>query len=192
MSFRIIFGGFFFSGYNKGVMFMKRQCGQTMVEFALIAPMIFLMIFGMMWGGFMFMEYLRFSNDLRAAARDIAITSVDKRLALEAQYKTELENTYNEHLPKLYKPDIIVTHDDDDAIIKVTFVRRNDLPSVLMWANFPPDKIPALEYRMKLENSNRTTSQNDTSSENSSATGQSLTDSVGNATGTSSNSGGGN
>lgn len=130
---------------------MKKQRGQTMVEFALIAPMIFLMIFGMIWGGFMFMEYLRFSNDLRAAARDIALTKEEDRESLEQYYKTDLYNTYKEHLPELYEPTINVTHDTKDAIITVTFTRRNDLPNVLMWINFPPDKIPALEYRMRLE-----------------------------------------
>ena len=126
-------------------MLMKRQHGQTMVEFALVAPMIFLMIFGMIWGGFMFMEYLRFSNDLRAAARDIAVTDEDDRENLEAEYKTSLYNTYKEHLPKLYEPYIDVYDDGTDAIITVTFKRRNDLPAVLMWVNVPPDKIPALE-----------------------------------------------
>ena len=132
-------------------MLMKRQHGQTLVEFALIAPMIFLMIFGMIWGGFMFMEYLRFSNDLRAAARDIALTDADDRAKLEEKYVTDLTKTYEEHLPKLYAPKIIVTHDTKDAIVQVSFTRRNDLPAVLMWVNFPPDKIPMLEYRMKLE-----------------------------------------
>lgn len=157
---------------------MKKQRGQTMVEFALIAPMIFLMIFGMIWGGFMFMEYLRFSNDLRAAARDVALTDVDKRETLEKQYQTDLYNTYKEHLPELYEPKINVSDDGKDAIITVTFTRRNDLPAVLMWVNFPPDKIPMLEYRMKLED---TTGSGAGSS--SSNTGSTNTDTSGSSTG---------
>ena len=141
---------------------MKRQHGQTMVEFALVAPMIFLMIFGMIWGGFMFMEYLRFSNDLRAAARDIAVTDEEKRAALKTYYFDELNKTYAEHLPKLYKPSIEFPDSDEDAIIRVTFVRQDGmLPAVLTWVNFPPDKIPALEYRMKLEDHKKNSSTTD-------------------------------
>lgn len=149
---------------------MRKQHGQTMVEFALVAPMIFLMIFGMIWGGFMFMEYLRFSNDLRAAVRDIALTDEDKRENLEKRYKDDLKKTYEEHLPKLYKPDIDVTHDKKDAIITVKFKRRGDLPAVLMWIDFPPANIPMLEYRMKLEGNNTSNNDNNNDTNNTSDT----------------------
>lgn len=162
---------------------MKRQRGQTMVEFALIAPMIFLMIFGMIWGGFMFMEYLRFSNDLRAAARDIALTDADKRETLEQYYKADLYNTYKQHLPELYEPTINVTHDTNDAIITVTFTRRNDLPNVLMWINFPPDKIPMLEYRMKLEDTTGSGSSNSSSNSDGNSSGNSGDNSDSNSSG---------
>ena len=132
---------------------MRKQHGQTMVEFALVAPMIFLMIFGMIWGGFMFMEYLRFSNDLRAAVRDIALTDEDKRENLKKHYREELYKTYKEHLPQLYEPEIYTPDDEEgkDAIIRITFTRRGDLPAILVWMDFPPEKIPMLEYRMKFD-----------------------------------------
>lgn len=145
-------GAFSLAGaIDNGVMHMKVQRGQTMVEFALIAPMIFLMIFGMIWGGFMFMEYLRFSNDVRAAARDIAITGSDDRSDKITAYRASLYQVYEENLPKLYKPDINIIDDDVDVTVTVTFTRRNDLPAVLMWVNFPPDKIPAIKYKMLIE-----------------------------------------
>lgn len=142
---------------------MKQQHGQSMVEFALIAPMIFLMIFGMIWGGYMFMEYLRFSNDVRAAARAVALVSdPNKREELGETYKNTLKEMYKKELPTLYEPDIQINpavkydelgnkSNDEDVVITVTFTRRNDLPAVLMWVNFPPDKIPALNYHMRLE-----------------------------------------
>ena len=138
---------------------MKRQHGQSMVEFALIAPMIFLMIFGMIWGGYMFMEYLRFSNDVRAAARAVAVVDgADKRATLMENYTKSLEEMYEKELPNLYKPSVSFTEeinetdpDRSDAVVTVTFTRRNDLPAVLMWINFPPERIPALNYRMKIE-----------------------------------------
>lgn len=159
---------------------MRKQHGQTMVEFALVAPMIFLMIFGMIWGGFMFMEYLRFSNDLRAAVRDIALTEEKKRAALEIYYKKELENTYKEHLPKIYTPLINVKHDDTDSIITVTFTRRGDLPSVLVWIDFPPEKIPMLEYRMKLEGNATSDDENENEDEGDDDNNNSTDDENGN------------
>ena len=155
-------------------MHMKKQRGQTMVEFALVAPMIFLMIFGMIWGGFMFMEYLRFSNDVRAAARDIALTDEDSRATRRQYYTEELNKTYEENLPKLYRPSINIGQDANDEVIKITFVRRDEyLPAVLIWANFPPDKIPAIEYRMRREDSNRSSSTdtNSTDSSNNNSSG---------------------
>ena len=143
---------------------MKKQHGQSMVEFALIAPMVFLMIFGMIWGGYMFMEYLRFSNDVRAAARAVAVVDdADKRAALMESYTKSLEDMYRKELPTLYEPSVSFKEDINetdtnrrDAVVTVTFTRRNDLPAVLMWVNFPPDKIPALNYRMKIENTKTT------------------------------------
>ena len=139
---------------------MKKQHGQSMVEFALIAPMIFLMIFGMIWGGYMFMEYLRFSNDVRAAARAIAVTSDENRESAIERYKTTLLQTYTlAEVPNLYKvteETIDIHKEDDDIVVKISFIRRNDLPMVLMWVNFPPERIPALNYRMKIENTKTT------------------------------------
>lgn len=131
---------------------MRKQHGQSAVEFALIAPMIFLMIFGMIWGGYMFMEYLRFSNDVRAAARDIALSTTESsRQSKIDTYKVTLKETFENELPELYYPNIDITEDDDDITVKITFTRRNDLPAVLMWVNFPPDTIPALNYKMRKE-----------------------------------------
>ena len=135
---------------------MKKQRGQSMVEFALIAPMIFLMIFGMIWGGYMFMEYLRFSNDVRAAARAIALSKDETEIQTNINiYKDSLYDTYKE-LPDLYrvtKEDIVIgkTEDNKDISITINFTRRNDLPAVLMWVNFPPEKIPPIQYKMRLE-----------------------------------------
>ena len=88
---------------------MKRQQGQSLVEFALIAPLLFLMIFGMIWAGFMFMEYLHFSNQVRTVARQIAVTSNDDRTkeGFTEYYQKEVEKIYTEHnMPKMYHPTV--------------------------------------------------------------------------------------
>lgn len=144
---------------------MRKQHGQSAVEFALIAPMIFLMIFGMIWGGYMFMEYLRFSNDVRAAARDIALSTTETRQSKIDNYKVTLLETYSTaEVPKLYEvtSDTIKIYEENednsdgvekkDIVVNISFKRRDELlPNVLLWVNFPPDTIPAINYRMRIE-----------------------------------------
>ena len=88
---------------------MQRQRGQSAVEFALIAPIIFMMIFGMIYGGFMFMEYMHYSNQVRTVARQIAVTDKSERTkeSVINTYKNELTKIYTEyHMPKMYAPTV--------------------------------------------------------------------------------------
>lgn len=143
---------------------MKRQHGQSAVEFALMAPIIFMMIFGMIYGGIMFMEYLHYSNAVRTAAREIAI-----KPATWEERRAWLENLYQEEISvKLYTPKVsinfinITTNDavenvaDADAVRVTVSFRMEDkefysLPGILRWIGFPPRSINTLEYRMRLE-----------------------------------------
>ena len=54
---------------------MRKQRGQSAVEFALVAPMIFLMVFGAIYGGIMFLQFMDCSNAARTIARQVAVTS---------------------------------------------------------------------------------------------------------------------
>ncbi|MBD3879717.1 MAG: pilus assembly protein [Quinella sp. 1Q5] len=54
---------------------MRKQRGQSAVEFALVAPMIFLMVFGAVYGGIMFLQFMDCSNAARTIAREVAVTS---------------------------------------------------------------------------------------------------------------------
>lgn len=137
---------------------MKKQHGQSMVEFALVAPMLCLMIFGMIWSGFMFMEYLHFSNQVRTVARQIAVTKDDRtKPTFISGYVTELTNLYNEYnMPKMYQPTVKIgsavaeetddegnttrvfqsfSDDSTDVVVEVSFVMEDDiynsLPNVL-------------------------------------------------------------
>ena len=126
---------------------MKRQQGQSAVEFALMAPIIFLMIFGMIYSGIMFMEYLHYSNAVRTAARTIAVDSSK----MESQ-KDWLEKLWkNEVSVKFYEPKVSITTDSSDVKIDVTFERDDSIPNILKAINFPPKYIKALSYTMKLE-----------------------------------------
>ena len=65
---------------------MKRQQGQTLVEFALIAPLMFLLVFAMIYGGVMFVDYLNFNNEARTLARQIAVANSADRAELLQEY----------------------------------------------------------------------------------------------------------
>ena len=58
---------------------MKMQRGQSVVEFAFILPMFTLFLFGLIYGGTMFLQYLNLSNDARAEARRVAVMTTAQR-----------------------------------------------------------------------------------------------------------------
>jgi len=124
-----------------------------MVEFALIAPIVFLMIFGMIWGGIMFMEYMHYSNAVRTAARQIAVVNDAQRdTTIEAQ-KAWLQNLWEQEVGvKFYQPNVeIHTEKDNDVVVTVGFARAVNIPNILAAVDFPPKYIKALQYRMRLE-----------------------------------------
>ena len=59
---------------RKGHFVMKKQKGQTLVEFTLILPFFLLLIFGLIYSGMLFYDYSTLSNMARSAARERAIT----------------------------------------------------------------------------------------------------------------------
>lgn len=145
---------------------MKRQRGQTLVEFALILPLMALFIFGMIYGGAMFMQYLNFSNEARQIAREISVLeNVTNREDIITKYgqETELSRFYTA-VRKIYfvdKDNNIVEDTDGnkvynsdavDVMVEVTFTRDNkDLPWILYKIGFPPQTINPIIYRMRLE-----------------------------------------
>lgn len=139
---------------------MKRQRGQAMVEFALMFPLMALMIFGMIYGAIIFMEYLDFSNGARTIARNIAVLeNEDKREDLILRYGFEKKFTrfYTATRTIEYTYDINDLEEEDpiDIVVKVTFTRNNkDLPWILYKVGFPPETIKPIEYHMKLEKKN--------------------------------------
>ena len=131
---------------------MKKQRGQTLVEFALMAPMIFLLVFAMIYGGVMFMDYLNFCNEARTLARKIAVADTNTRAELMATYNTDK----GEEFARFYKVNMTAAYSPNaekpvDAVVTVTFYRNNeDLPWVVYKIGFPPQTFKIV-YSMKLE-----------------------------------------
>lgn len=130
---------------------MRKQHGQSLVEFALIIPMFTLFLFGLIYGGIMFRDFLDFSNEARTVARQIAVASdnsTPSREQLITNWTNAAERDYG-----IYKVKLLPTEDNGDVLVTVTFTMKNEtgIPSVL--ANnfdFPPKEF-TLKYRMKLE-----------------------------------------
>ena len=138
---------------------MKKQRGQTLVEFALMAPMMFLLIFAMIYGGVMFIDYMNLNNDARALARRIAVADTTaERQALLEKYSansadSSLKRFYNIQMTADYSyADTDTTKTNPiDAVVKVTFDRDNrDLPWIVYKVGFPPEHFEIV-YKMKLE-----------------------------------------
>ena len=131
---------------------MKKHKGQSAVEFALMAPMIFLLIFGMIYSGIMFMEYMHYSNAVRKAARVVALdkeTLAEEKAWLKEIWEQEVSVT-------LYEPNPEIIEDGEDIVVTVTFVRVGSLPLILDKLDFPPATIKGLNYRMRIEDSTTT------------------------------------
>ena len=124
---------------------MRRRKGQSAVEFALMAPIIFLMIFGMIYGGIMFMDYLNFNNQARAIAREVSLASTEKE-------RQNLKKKYEEFKDKaagVYAVSFRVNYDEEDVTVEVNFSRKESF--IIMPQYFE------ITYTMKLENTDNTT-----------------------------------
>lgn len=146
---------------------MKTQRGQSVVEFAFVVPMFTLFLFGLIYGGTMFLQYFNLSNDARAEARRIAVMTSDKRkVELGDPYPTVTNpkvKTNPERFGSFYnvtqkiwvtttEPDADGKTELEDVVVRVEFERdNNDLPNVLKAFNWPPKEF-AMAYRMQIEN----------------------------------------
>lgn len=52
---------------------MRFQKGQSVVEFALVLPFFFILVFGTIYFGFVFADYLSLSNIARSSAREASV-----------------------------------------------------------------------------------------------------------------------
>ena len=148
---------------------MKRQHGQALVEFAFMMPLMFLMVFGLIYGAVIFLDYLNFSNDARAVARRIAVTTneTDRAELIDDYNKaanSKFARFYNvtrqvgySYAKKTITTDEGTTEEVDDmtkpidVVVVVKFERDNkDLPLILYKTGFPPEEF-AIRYTMKLE-----------------------------------------
>ena len=137
-----------------------RNKGQTIVEFALVVPMMVLIFLTTIYAGITFLDYLQYNNAARAAARDISITSSGSRANLIDNINKQEEATlkrYATPIAKLYSPnwtaeflDEAGNHTDDetkayDVHINITLSRDKEI------LNFLPKNLKSIDCQMRLE-----------------------------------------
>ena len=119
---------------------MKRQRGQSAVEFALMTPIILLLIFGAIYGGAMFIQFMNFNNEARTVARQLAVADANKRSKLMEYYNKTIE----EKPFGIYYVKMTTWTDDSNVYVKYDF-NRSKFPF-----GFPPAHF-ATSYSMKIE-----------------------------------------
>lgn len=134
---------------------MRKQKGQSLVEFAFIVPLFFAMCFGMIYGGLMFMDYLQYNNAARGVARAI---SLNTSLEVRNKLKTDFENKTSEYINPLTHLYIVkdgnskVDIGTNDVKVEINLTLNEDgLPAVLDWINFPPKTLKPVKIVMPLE-----------------------------------------
>ncbi len=127
---------------------MKRQRGQSAVEFALMAPIVFGIIFAMIYGGIMFMDYLNYNNYARTIAREVSLASADKRGEIIQKYNGWSNKDYSKSDVYEIKINVDIesldkNKENEDVVVTIEF-RRKDSFLVL------PSEFD-ITYRMRLE-----------------------------------------
>ena len=109
---------------------MIKHKGQSVVEFALVLPLFLLIMFGVIYTGMLFHDYITVSNIARTSAREAAVTAKDEYGAIATHYEGQL----NELLTNFYKkadsnPIVIVPVDhgsDSEGVQSTINMQLND------------------------------------------------------------------
>ena len=135
---------------------MKKQKGQSLVEFTLVLPFFLLLIFGLIYSGMLFYDYSTLSNMARSVARERAITPISGDGAVQnpeivAFYYNGKEFTPN-LVTSLYHPatnalQIDTTH-SPDIVVSITMELGDS--SYIMRQVLPPTY--SVVYHMRKEN----------------------------------------
>lgn len=130
---------------------MKKQKGQSLVEFALVFPFFLLLIFAIIYCGMLFYDYSTLSSIARSAARERAISSPAG--VTDADIKSYYFNSGTKQfrpnlVTGLYKPannplDIATSGDDIVVTINMVLGERSPIMEIVV-----PDRY-SIVYHMR-------------------------------------------
>lgn len=128
---------------------MRKQKGQSVVEFSVMMPLILLCMLGLIYGGFTYADYLQYNNAVRDAARDIAVAQEDQRQGIVAGLNSNSKETVSKYvttLPSFYKATFHAKLEEEYVEVRV------DFKSNIGWAVMP-DEFSTNPFTMQLEKS---------------------------------------
>ena len=131
---------------------MNRQKGQSIVEFALIIPLVLIVIMGMIYGAFAYADYLQCTTSVREAARNIAMQTTKEKRSQKAASLTN--NSYQPALykAKLYTEEYAVTvtepTDANPGTVEVsaTLQRKDNIRIIVL-----PERLGPVKCTMPIE-----------------------------------------
>ena len=105
---------------------MKKDKGQSLVEFTLILPFFLLLVFAIIYGGMLFHDYSTVSNVARSIARERAITpDSTEDASIIGYYYNGKSFTPTQLVTGLYKPIAVKINDPaptdaNDILVTIT------------------------------------------------------------------------
>ena len=100
-----------------------KQKGQAVIEFAVVLPLFVLFLFGIIYSGMLFYDYISLSNLARSAAREGAIVQdFDNSSSIRTQIETYYSTKTHSLLTKLYEPVPYSGSSDPNKVVKVELV----------------------------------------------------------------------
>lgn len=126
---------------------LKEDKGQSMVEFAMILPVLLLIIIGIIEFGFMFSGYLALSNASREAVRTVSLGETDM---VAIQRAKDVAITLNPTKMNVSISPSAALRDRGDSV-RVTIVYDYDFLTPFMEALFGGDLQLEAEATMRVE-----------------------------------------
>lgn len=138
-----------------------RNKGQTIVEFALVVPLMMFIFFSSIYAGIMFLDYTQYNNAARNAARDVSLQATfdaKKNLVDKINNKNEtLLKRYASQLTNLYDATWQAEFTDEDGNPTTDEAKAVDVHIVIMLSRdeillkFLPTNLKSIDYKMRLE-----------------------------------------
>ncbi|MDY6290804.1 MAG: TadE/TadG family type IV pilus assembly protein [Succiniclasticum sp.] len=116
---------------------MKKQKGQSLVEFALVLPLFLFLVFAIIYAGMLFHDYTTLTGIARSAAREAAIVERTNYSDIETFYAQQSRNT----LTTLYTTESITVANETtngSAGVRVRIHLTRDITSYILNVVTPP------------------------------------------------------
>ncbi len=141
---------------------MNKQRGQAVVEFAFVVPFLIFLFLALVYGGFLFMDYIQYNNAARAIARAAAFEAAnfEEGKNFEDSDKAKFAAEKFNPLTSLYTAkisDLQISSDGSTVSVKIELERNKDLTLFHILTDdediqFPPKYLKPITYTMPVEN----------------------------------------